>query len=412
MTWYNPKSWFAENEEKLNPAQQMISREQGMFINTDANISYNTAFEKLETVNRGVSMIVNGCASLDYDIKDKLQTGVTVGIRQKSLNTLLNHTPNPYQSVQEFRTNIFTDFLLEGNIFIYFDGLYLFHLPASKVQIVTDPSTYVQSYRYNSTIVMKPDEVIHIKDTSSTSIYRGTSRLVSADRNIKILYKMQTFQEQFFDNGAVMGLILTSENTLSQIAKDKTIAGWMSKYSPKNGARKPMILDSGLKPVTNLADNFQEMDFDVSIKTHDTKILKALGVPPILLDGGNNANISPNLRLFYLETIMPIVSKFVSAVERQFGYDIEAVTSTVSALQPEMKDVAAFHTTLVNGGVMTPDEARLALRLPPKGGDANDLRIPANIAGSAANPSLGGKPPKPKPAADDKSLAVGKADEN
>lgn len=411
MAWYNPKTWFADNTEKLNPAQVMISREQGMFINTDALISYNNAFEKLETVNRGVSMIVSACASLDYDIKDKVNDGLAVGLRQKSIKNLLNYTPNPYQSIQEFRANIFTDFLLEGNIFIYYDGIYLYHLPASKVQIVTDPKTFVSSYRYNATIVFKPDEIIHVKDISSASIYRGTSRLVAADRNIKIMYKMQTFQEQFFDNGAVTGLILTSENTLSQVAKDKTIAGWMSKYSPKNGARKPMILDSGLKPVTNLADNFQEMDFDTSIKTHDTKILKALGVPPILLDGGNNANISPNLRLFYLETVMPIVTKFVSAMERFSGYDIEAVTATVSALQPELKDIAAYHTTLVNGGVMTPDEARIELRLPPKGGDADDLRIPANIAGSAANPSMGGKPPKPKqpgtPAANG-----GKAEEN
>ena len=411
MVWYNPKSWFADNEEKLNPAQVMISREQGMFINTDANLSYNAAFEKLETVNRGVNMIVSGCSSLDYDIKDKLLEGITSGVRQKTLNNLLNHTPNPYQSIQEFRANIFTDFLLEGNVFVYYDGVYLYHLPASRMQIVTDPKTFVSSYRYNATIVFKPEEVVHIKDISSVSIYRGTSRLVAADRNIKIMYKMQTFQEQFFENGAVTGLIFTSENTLSQLAKDKTIQNWQARYSPKNGARKPMILDSGLKPVTNLSDSFQDMDFDNSIKTHDTKILKALGVPPILLDGGNNANIAPNLRLFYLETVMPIVNKFVSAMERQFGYDIEAVTANVSALQPDVKDVASYHTTLVNGGIMTPDEARIELRLPPKGGDANDLRIPANIAGSAANPSLGGKPPKPKPA-NPPAPAAGKADEN
>jgi len=95
------------------------------------------------------------------------------------------------------------------------------------------------------------------------------------------------------------------------------------------------------------------MDFDTSIKTHDSKILKSLGVPPILLDGGNNANIAPNLRLFYLETVVPILTKFSSAVERFFGYDIEPVTSSVSALQPEMKDVAAYHSTLVNAGIIS-----------------------------------------------------------
>jgi phage portal protein BeeE len=135
------------------------------------------------------------------------------------------------------------------------------------------------------------------------------------------------------------------------------------------------------------------MDFDNSIKTHDTKILKALGVPPILLDGGNNANISPNLRLFYLETILPIVNRYVSALERFFGYDVSPITSNVSALQPELKDLAAYYTTLVNGGVITPNEARVELRYEKvTEADADKLRIPANIAGSAANPTEGGKP--------------------
>ena len=403
MAWYKPNTWFAENSEKLNPAQQLISREQGVFINTDSAITYNMAFDKLETVNRGVNMIVSGISSLDYDVKDKKIEGIVNGIRQKTLNTLLNFTPNPYQSAQEFRTNIFTDFILEGNIFIYWDGVYMYHLPASRVQIETDPKTFVAAYRYNTTIVFKPSEVIHIKDLASASIYRGSSRLASADRNIKILYKMQTFQEQFFENGAVAGLILTSENTLSQVAKDRTVANWMSKYSPKNGARKPMILDSGLKPFANLSDSFKEMDFDTSIKTHDAKILTSLGVPPILLEGGNNANISPNLRLFYLETILPIATKFTSAVERFFGYDIEPITATVSALQPDMKDVAGYYTTLVNGGVLSPNEARDALRFEAKPGH-DDLRVPANIAGSAANPSVGGAPPKPPKVGGDKSV--------
>ena len=180
MAWYKPNTWFADNSEKLNPAQQLISREQGVFINSDTAITYNQAFDKLETVNRGVNMIVSGISSLDYDVKDKKTEGIVTGVRQKTLNTLLNFTPNPYQSAQEFRTNIFTDFILEGNIFIYWDGVYMYHLPASRVQIETDPKTFVAAYRYNTTIVFKPSEVIHIKDLASASIYRGSSRLASA----------------------------------------------------------------------------------------------------------------------------------------------------------------------------------------------------------------------------------------
>ena len=384
-------AWIDWIRTKLNPAQEVIARDEGTDVGTTKLLTFLTAFDKLEVVNRGTNMIVSAASSLDYDIKDKKSEGVVKGVKTKTLNTLLNYQPNPYQSAQEFRVNIFTDYILEGNIFIYYDGVYLYHLPSSKVDIEPDPKTFIKNYKYNNEIIFKPQEIIHIKDLSSRSIYRGDSRLQSAYRNIQIMYKMQEFQEQFFANGAVSSLIITSDNTLSQVAKEKTIQHWMQKYSAKNGARKPMILDSGLKPYGSIIDSFKEMDFDTSIKTHDTKILKALGVPPILLDGGNNANIAPNLRLFYLETVIPIILKLTSAFERYFGYDISPITSTVSALQPDMKDVAAYHSTLVNAGIITPNEAREELRFEKLVG-LDQVREPKNITGSAANPSQGGAP--------------------
>jgi hypothetical protein len=109
------------------------------------------------------------------------------------------------------------------------------------------------------------------------------------------------------------------------------------------------------------------------------------------LSGGNNANITPNLRLFYLETVLPLVRKVISAFERYFGYNLEPEGSKVSALQPDMKEVSAYHVGLVNGGIITPNEARAELRYEAIAGH-DDLRIPANIAGSAGNPSEGGRP--------------------
>jgi HK97 family phage portal protein len=391
-SYQKAKNWIVE---KFNPAQSRISQESGSSIGSDALVTYSQAFTKIESVNRGVNMIVTACASLDYDIKEKVADGIIPGMRQKQLNTLLNFRPNPYQSAQDFRKNIFTDFILEGNAFIYFDGAFIYHLPASRVEIITDEKTFIKGYKYNGITSFGEHEVFSFKDISGDSIYRGSSRLESCAKSVKTLYSMQQFQESFFDNGAVFGMVLTTENTLSQVAKEKTINYWTQKYNPKLGGKRPVILDSGLKPHNIAETNFKDMDFDVSIKTHNEKIMQALGVPPILLAGGNNANISPNLRLFYLETILPIVRGFVSAAERYFGYDVEAITTTVSALQPELKDIASYHSTLVNSGIITPNEARIELRFEKIAGH-DELRIPANIAGSAANPSQGGKPPKNK----------------
>jgi HK97 family phage portal protein len=383
------RGWMVE---KLNPAQNVIHLDEGTHIGSTSRIlTFRSAYKNIDSVNRAVSMVVNACASLDYDIKDKVHEGVVVGLRQKTLATLLNFRPNPYQSALEFRTELFKDILLDGNAFVHFDGTFMYHLPANNVEILTDPKTYIRGFRYNGKVDFVENEVFYFKDINSDSIYRGASRLEACLENINILYSMQEFQQKFFENGTIFGLVLTTENTLSQVAKEKTIQYWQQRYNAKSGGKRPIILDSGLKPQKLSDQNFSDLDFDVAMRTHSERIMTAVGVPPILLQGGNNANISPNLRLFYLETVLPLVRLYNSALERYFGYDISPVVSTISALQPELKDVASYHSTLVNGGIITPNEAREELRYAKvDGGDT--IRIPANIAGSAANPSLGGRP--------------------
>jgi len=160
MTWYNPTTWL----QKANPAQEQIRNEEGNNIGSTAPVTYLQAFEKLESVNRGVNMIASACASLDYDVKDKTHEGRFPGLRQAGLLRLLNTRPNPHQSAVEFRTALFTDFLLEGNIFMYYDGTFLYHLPAGNVEIHPDPKTFVNKYTYNNVTTFAPDEVIHIHD--------------------------------------------------------------------------------------------------------------------------------------------------------------------------------------------------------------------------------------------------------
>jgi hypothetical protein len=92
-------SWLDLFRTKLNPAQASMQMHEGDTKTTTSKPSYLEAFNTLEPVNRGVSMIVNACSSLDYDIKDKVYEGIISGTRQKALNTLMNFRPNPYQSV-------------------------------------------------------------------------------------------------------------------------------------------------------------------------------------------------------------------------------------------------------------------------------------------------------------------------
>jgi len=391
MAWYN--FW---KEEKLNPAQEeiVVSLEgAGPIASREIITNYRAYYEYLEVVNRAVNMIVDDAAEIPLRIGEPVQglNSVTKGIRRSRVDLLLNKEPNPFQDISSFKRNLIIDYILDGNIFIYFDGVSLYHLPANYTDIEPDKTTYIAGYTFQTSIDYRPNEIIHIKENSFHSIYRGTSRLRAAQRSMSQLTRMREFQDNFFKNGAVPGLVIKSPSVISEKNKERMIQSWMTRYRPDGGGRRPLILDGGmdLDSISNV--NFRELDFEASIHSSETEILKVLGIPPILLDSGNNANIRPNHRMYYLETILPIVEKINRAVERFFGYQITPDISNIPALQPELRDSAAYYSTLVNSGIITPNEAREALNYDEIFG-SSEIRVPANIAGSASNPSEGGRP--------------------
>ena len=392
MAWYNNffKKVTDDVEEKLNPAQRYYDHK--VDPSREPTFSYERAYEELEIVNRAVNMVVDDAADIPAYVGDQFKgTPVVKGLRKTRVDILLNQEPNPFQDISTFRRNCITDLIIDGNIFIYYDGVHLYHLPASKMNIHTDPKTYIEKFTFNERVEFSPSEIIHIKDNSFYSIYRGVSRLKPALRQMILLRSMRRFQDNFFSNGAVPGLIIKSPNTLSEKIKDRLLASWQQRYNPESGGRRPLILDGGLELDSISNTNFKELDFETSINASEKAILKAIGVPPILMDSGNNANLRPNHRLYYLETVIPIVRKMNSAFSRFFGYNITEELTDVHAVQPELREQASYFSTLVNGGVLSANEARVALGFEKIPGH-DDLRIPANIAGSAANPSEGGRP--------------------
>lgn len=379
------------DEEKLNPAQPYFDHKTEP--SREKVVNYERAYEDLEIVNRGVNLIVDDASEIPTSVGPQVQgmSSVVKGIKRSRVELLLNKEPNPFQDISTFRRNLITDFLLDGNIFIYFDGVHLYHLPANKMTIHASESTYIEKFTFNERVNYKPDEIIHIKDNSFYSIYRGVSRLKPALRTMILTRSMRDFQDNFFKNGAVPGLVLKSPNTLSEKIKERMIQSWSVRYKPDAGGRRPLILDGGIEIDSISNVNFKELDFQAAIAENEKIILKALGVPPILLDSGNNANIRPNMRMYYLETILPIVRKMNFALERYFGFALSEDITDIPALQPELRDQSQYYSALVNTGIISANEARNALGFDPVEGH-DELRVPANIAGSAANPDEGGRP--------------------
>jgi len=241
MAWYDriigrtPK----DLEEKLNPSQPYYDNK--IEPTREPTYSYERAYEELEIVNRGVNMIVDDSAEIRTIVGSALRSNSVVkGIKRSKVDLLLNTEPNPFQDINTFRRNCIIDLLLDGNIFIYFDGVHLYHLPADKMIIHASDTTYIEKFTFNEKITYSPSEIIHVKENSFYSIYRGVPRLSPALRTMKLMKSMRTFQDNFFKNGAVPGLVLKSPNTLSEKIKERMLQSWQARYRPEAGGRRPL----------------------------------------------------------------------------------------------------------------------------------------------------------------------------
>lgn len=360
-------------------------------------VYFEKAYDHIEVVRRGVDLITDAAADVDINITDQLPikpVHKNGRARIKTLFSILNFVPNLNEDVNEYRRQLYIDLIMRGNCYQYWDGKHLFHLPAQLMTIETDDKKKVKYYEMGGEVKFYPHEIIHTKDNASDTVYEGTSRLLCSKKTTQILRSMLDFQDNFFDNGAIPGLVIQTPNILGDKIKRKLLNQWKNRYNPSTGGRQPMILDGDLKvnPLSNT--KFNELDFEDSVDSHELKILKALGVPPVLLNSGNNANLRPNIQLFYEMTVLPLVSKMISSYERFFAYDMEPEVAKVRALRPELREAAQYYQGLVNTGIMTINEARAELRLDESTEPhADELRVPQNIAGSAEDPTEGGRPP-------------------
>ncbi len=391
--------WLAE---KLNPVQPSIARDEG-YQSPQIITEYERAYRDVEVIRRAVDIIINACASVPIVVES--------GAAPKKLNKLINITPNPFEDRHRLFRRSFLDFMLDGNAFLHYDGTSLYVIPANEMAIVPDEKTFVKRYEYQlrsggvqygydkpkvNNINFDPDEIIHIKSDNEESIYRGSSRLKYLKRLIELYYALTDFQRQFFKNNAIPGIVLQTDSVLSQKVKERLLEAWRNTYSNVfQGARSPAILDGGLKIESFSSVNFRELDFEASVDRLQQDMCKALGVPYVLLKSGNNANIDVNEKLLYNHTVLPILHSYCSAFQLYFAGDVKIYPDkfSISALQPDNRTQAMYYSTLVNTGIITPNEAREGLRLSRLDDpDMDNIRIPQNIVGSATNPAEGGRP--------------------
>lgn len=290
--------------------------------------------------------------------------------------------PNPYQGSFEFLEQISQSLDVTGNAFVAIEGsgktVELYLLPTKYMAVIPDAKTKVKEYHYyinGKFVLYKPEEIIHIKYSNVDDTYYGAPPLASANDILTFEdYRIQ-FANQFFKNGAVPVGLLETEAVLGDSLLRKLRGEWSAIHGGISNAHKVAILQGGLK-YKSLTSPLKDLELGNLKRLSKEDIQMIFKVPDSILgsmDGTGGKEGKDSLTMFWRNSMIPHVQRIESALNRGlkkvlfkdgkqlFRFNLKAV----AALSDDKESTASYLSTLLSGSVMTPNEARAVVGLPP-----------------------------------------------
>jgi HK97 family phage portal protein len=366
-----------------------------------------------------------------------LDNGGRERVTTSALSRLLRY-PNDYQSISDFLLNTVRQLYIEGNAYIYcgirnsrfeIDEMHLMDNRYCRALIGGEGEVYyslggnwIVQNRYGPLATVPARDVMHIKlhcDQLRNPL-RGESPLVSAYLDVATGTSIRAQQAQFYQNQAKPGTVLTTDLVLDKDQVSALRDRWTEQTTGANIGGTP-ILTAGLKPSPMPNIPFRDAQLAEVLKLSDQDIAMAFRVPPPLL-GLDTRNVG-SAEAMMQTWVSSGLGFCLNHVEEAFGltFGLDGVPDeyvefdTKALLRSNFKDRIEGLARAVQGGIMSPNEARNSEDLPDvKFGDEPRVqqqvvplsaagKIPAAPSAPGAPPALGPNPPpqpKPKPEAD------------
>ena len=240
-------------------------------------------------------------------------------------------------------------------------------------------NTYPKTGRVNGI------DMIHIKGLSLDGI-QGKSPIECAAETLGISLALDKHAGAFFKNGANVGGILKHPGTLKPETAKRLRESWSSNYAGSNNTGKTAILEEGMEFQARTIPNNQAQ-FIESREYQISDICRIFRVPNHLVNDLSSAtysNIEAQQIDFVVHTITPWIKRIESELngklipfkqrgKEYFKFNLNAI------LRGDSKARADYYRTLVNIGVMSPDEVRKLEDLNSVGGASEDYYMQSNM---------------------------------
>jgi HK97 family phage portal protein len=223
-------------------------------------------------------------------------------------------------------------------------------------------------------VVVPDNGILHDRMNCLFHPLYGMSPLYSTAQAAVAGLSMQEFSSRFFVNAARPSGVLTAPAEIPQATADRLKAHWDQQYSQSNQGTVA-VLGNGLK-FEPMQQNAVDSQLIEQLKHTDESICAAFGVPAFMVgvkDPPNYANAELLDLQYYKQCLQAHIEHIESVLTEGLGLDAAGYRAEFDLKGLFRMDSQTQITTLataVDKGIMTHNEAREILNLPPEpGGD-------------------------------------------
>lgn len=327
-----------------------------------------------------------------------------------ALETLLN--PNPYDDGESFLKSWIASENIAGIFYaeIVRNGagqpVQLFPLRPDLVfpqYIFSSKGQVIDYYAYRANgfeVRFKPEELLIRRRHGLGSMYSSMSPLAVALGSVDASIATTEYIRAFYNNGgAPSGILKIKGRNMSDEEAEAKQQRWQSRFG--RGGRQQggvAILDDSAE-FQQVGSKLNELESESLTSIDETRICMAFGVPPVLIGAyvglknvNQKASFKGAMEEFWDNTMSPelkSIRKFLTRKYLPFFEDMDAIIreeirfswnmDTVKALQ---EDVNEIHTRSIEGyqaSIMTLNEARQPMGLPPVDGEEGDAFYTAPV---------------------------------
>ena len=328
-------------------------------------------------VYRACSLIAN----------DVARTPLTVG--DSTLQALLER-PNQWQSGYEFRRSMTLQALLYGNAFAVINrtrgGQLLELLPLGVESVTLDITRPEHIYRTSAYGEVAPQSMLHVRAIGLDGLW-GESPVRLCKTSLQIMAAQETSQLNVMQNAGNPKIAMVHPGPLSASARQAITEDYMARHSGSENTGKPLVLAEGMR-VERISSTLDDAGISAARRYSVEDVSRIYGVPTSYLsETSNNAYGSMEwLTRMYLDACL---SHWFAAWTSELGAKFAAADAkfdTDGISKPSLAEQMAALRTGVESGVITRNEARARLDLPPLPGlDEPVLALNMGAGGGSTN---------------------------